>query len=355
MIVSLVFLGLALLSSAIETLLEASGVSLWTWLPFLLLVAGTRLLLVAYLSPSSRQSDLPFFKRLTRGDKYALGTLLASQVAEVATGRPFEPLKTFIPSIGSVVATLGVFGLVLVLLTIGSAAVLYRSGSFVLNREAGLLQRFTRPARATFVLLVLALAVIGLAAYLTPGLELLTCLMLLALSIGTGLLALGIDHYTGPGITPALGGISPRGWISLGLLSMAALVLGGQNLRLIGLVEDTETTRVTRKGIGSAGNADKPVLDVPSAWSQRLMLSDMPPDTPELVESKRRLEYARKKADELLAKTEKPVETPSPEKRLLELEEKLKKVQEEVANLKAARPTAPGIDKDKSPIPPKGS
>src|SRR5262249_38700311 len=88
-------------------------------------------------------------------------------------------------------------------------------------------------ARGAFLILGLALVVVGFATLLKPEVGMFICLLLLTLGIVSGLLALFSSSK--PGVDePTRWGISSRGWVSLTLLALAGVVLVAQETRVLG-------------------------------------------------------------------------------------------------------------------------
>src|SRR5262249_9418911 len=130
--------------------------------------------------------------------------------------------------------------LFLVALGTGVAVATFRSRS-PLSQEGGFfLKRMSPLARGAFLILALALVVVGVASLFKPEVGMVICLILLTLGIASGLLAL--FFASNPGVDePAPAGISSRGWVSLTLLGLAGVVLVAQEARVLGpLVPRTE-------------------------------------------------------------------------------------------------------------------
>jgi hypothetical protein len=165
----------------------------------------------------------------------ALALLTASQVVDLGGGRALETLAHLQQSV-SMLALLVLF---LVALGTGVAVATFRSHSPLTGEGGSFLKRMSPLARGAFVILGLALVVLGIATLLKPEVGMFICLMLLTLGIGSGLLAL--VSISKPGVDePTRWGISSRGWVSLTLLALAGIVLVAQEARVLGPL-DTRT------------------------------------------------------------------------------------------------------------------
>src|SRR5262245_47268527 len=131
------------------------------------------------------------------------------------------------------VSILALLALFLVALGTGVAVATFRSRS-PLSQEGGFfLKRMSPLARGAFLILALALVVVGVASLFKPEVGMFICLILLTLGIASGLLALFFTSK--PGVDePAPAGISSRGWVSLTLLGLAGVVLVAQEARVLG-------------------------------------------------------------------------------------------------------------------------
>lgn len=274
MVLSLVCLCAAVLGSLAMAFQAPGGLSFFMCLPALLLAMGTGLILWAYLTGPRLRGNETLGERLTRRGQIALGVLVAGQLAELATGQAFAPLKQWLPSSTGVLAFLGVLGLLLVLLGTGTAAMLYRSSTLLLPREGSLLKRLRLPVKGAVLFLSLALVVLGLASLLAPEIEAFMTLLFLTLGIVTGIMALYLDRKAGSASEAAPWGVSPRGWVSLGLLGLTAVTLGVQDLRLLGFWGERKVTDAERERAQQRASLP-PVLDQPSAWSMRLPTPDL--------------------------------------------------------------------------------
>jgi len=331
MVLSLVCLCAAVFGSLAEAVQAPGGLSLFACLPALLLAAGTGLILWVYVNGSPFQGNETLGERLTPRGKLALGLLVVGQLAELSTGQAVAPLKQFLPSGTVTLAVLGMLGLLLVLLGTGTAAILYRSGIVLLPREGPLLKRLNLPAKGSVLFLVLALLVVGLASLVAFDIEWFMSLLFLTLGIVTGFLALFLDSKGGPRSESAPWGISPRGWVSLGLLTLTAVTLATQDLRLLGVWGEQKEGGLAKSRAESV--PVRPVLDRPTAYSLREPpppLSDQAGETPEVRRMRRELEAERRKNAERGGKA-----VPSQDKRLSDLEEELAKARGEITELKA--------------------
>jgi hypothetical protein len=165
------------------------------------------------------------------------------------------------------VSILALLALFLMALGTGVAVATFRSRR-PLSPEGGFfLKRMSPLARGAFLILTLALVVVGFASLLKPEVGMFICLMLLTLGIASGLLALFFTSK--PGVDePAPGGISSRGWVSLTLVALAGGVLVAQDSRILGpLVSRTnagepsapaQTPSATGSGAGAAGTPGSP-------------------------------------------------------------------------------------------------
>jgi hypothetical protein len=264
LLLSLALLGSAVVGATFEVLRAPAG--LFSHLALLLLAAGTGTAVWAFLAGPRRRGDEALGERITPHGKLALGLLLAAQVADLSTGRALATVQLLRGPGSGTTPILGVLGLFLLVLGTGAAAAMFRSGSALLRDAGSVGQRFSPLAKGTFLLLAMALAVVGLAGLLAPESGLFLCLTLLTLGITTGLAALFLDLKAGAGAEPAPWGISARAWVSLGLLALAGLVLGAQEVQLLG------TSASQMGGLGSPradqSAAARPVADGPSVWSR---------------------------------------------------------------------------------------
>jgi hypothetical protein len=155
----------------------------------------------------------------------------------------------------------------------------------------------------------------------------------------TGLLALFLDRRAGAPVESAPWGISPRGWVSRILLTLTAVTLGAQDLRLLGFWGEPKDAGATRAGAGPQEPA-RPVLDLPSAFSQRELpanLRETTGETPKEKQLREEKEAFRRKAEQLEAAQpgKGGPELSSLEKRLSDLEKGLADLQTAVKGLPA--------------------
>ena len=131
------------------------------------------------------------------------------------------------------VSILALLALFLVALGTGVAVATFRSRSPLSGEGGFFLKRMSPLARGAFLILALALVVVGVASLLKPEVGMFISLLLLTLGIVSGLLALFSSSK--PGVDePARWGISSRGWVSLTLLALAGVVLVAQEARVLG-------------------------------------------------------------------------------------------------------------------------
>jgi hypothetical protein len=131
------------------------------------------------------------------------------------------------------VSILALLALVLLALGTGVAVATFRSRLPLAPEGGRFLKRLSPLARGAFVILALALALVGFETLFKPEVGMFICLTLLTLGIAGGLLALFFTSKHGAE-EPAPGGISSRGWVSLTLLALAGVVLVAQEARVLG-------------------------------------------------------------------------------------------------------------------------
>jgi hypothetical protein len=267
MLLSLAFLGSAVAGSALAWLRAPEGSPPGSWLSVALLAAGAGATLWAYAGGPRRRGNESLGERLTPRGKLALGLLTAAQVVDLLSGQLPATIRQFQTPAGVSTSILTVLGLVLASLGTGAAAATFRSGNPLAAGPGSLLQRLSPLARGTLTLLGLALGLVGLATLLSSEVGMLLCLVLLALGITTGLLALAFAPEPGAPDAPGPWGISSRGWVSLAFLALAGGVLGAQQARLLGPLGVT-TAAANRSGT-SPREPVAPVGDEPSVWSMR--------------------------------------------------------------------------------------
>jgi hypothetical protein len=268
MLLSLALLGSAVVGGALELLAPTAGSAPGSWLSLALLAAGAGATLWAYASGPPRRGDESFAQRITPRGKLALGLVTASQVVSLPGGLALAAVEQLRASAGGSTSLLAVLGLILVTLGTGAAAATFRSRGAVLPGPGPLGQRLSPLARATCTLLGLALAVVGVASFLSPEGGMLLCLVLLTLGAATGLFALLFAAKAGARDEAGPAGIPSRGWVSLALLALAGAVLGAQEARLLGPLSGLAASDANRSRAGALVPV-KPVGDEPSAWSQR--------------------------------------------------------------------------------------
>jgi hypothetical protein len=131
------------------------------------------------------------------------------------------------------VSILALLALVQLALGTGVAVATFRSRAPLSPEGGRFLKRLSPLARGAFVILALALALVGCEALFKPEVGMFICLTLLTLGIASGLLALFFTSKHGAE-EPAPWGISSRGWVSLTLLALAGVVLVAQEARVQG-------------------------------------------------------------------------------------------------------------------------
>jgi hypothetical protein len=285
MLLSLALLSCATVGTALALLLQPSTIAPASWISLLFLAAGTGATLWAYVAGPPCRGGESLGERITRRGMLALALLTVSQVADLGGGtalaavanavgpsgqRALETLAHLQASGRESVSILALLALFLVALGTGVAVATFRSpnplsaeGRFFLNRMSPL-------AKGTFLILGLALVVVGFASLFEPEVGMFICLLLLALGIASGLLALFFTSK--PGVAePAPGGISSRGWVSLTLLALAGVVLVAQEARVLpALVARTDAAEPggreqSPSATGSgAGAAPTPGTDSPN-------------------------------------------------------------------------------------------
>jgi hypothetical protein len=166
------------------------------------------------------------------------------------------------------VSVLVLLGLVLVALGTGALAATFRSGKSLVPGTATLLHRLSPLAKGSFLLLGVALAVVGLVNLLSPERPLLSCLVFLALGITTGLGTVCFASVPGTRDAPGPWSISSHGWVSLAFLGLAGGVLATHEARLVGLLGSMAASTANRSATAVRGPAG-PVTDEPSNWSMR--------------------------------------------------------------------------------------
>jgi hypothetical protein len=293
MVLSLVLLGCALVSSALELLGPAPGGGSASGLGLLLLAAASGATLWAYWRGPPRRGNESLRERLTRRGLLALGLLALALFVAAGGGRALAkiaPLKDLFraprlrlgeqfQALGrQAVSILAVVGLFLVMVGTGTAVALFRSRSPLLPGQGFGWKRLSGLAKGTLCILGLALAVVALASVLSSVAGMFLSLALLALGIVTGAIALLPAFRSDPPGGLALGGISPRGWVSLALLGLSGVVLATQDARILAPPGD-RAVRAERSKPGSGQPTSiRSVQDQPSAWSLRLGLPPPPPD-----------------------------------------------------------------------------
>jgi hypothetical protein len=248
MFLSLALLSCATVGAALALYLQPSPLAPGAWISLLLLAAGTGATLWAYVTGPPYRGGESLGERLTRRGKVALALLTLSQIVDLGAGTALAAVASAAsPSGGRALQTLGHLQassqqsvsilalLALFLMALGTAVAVatFRSSS-PLSPEGGyFLKRMSLLARGAFLILGLALVVVGFASLLKPEVGMFICLMLLTLGIVSGLLALFFRPK--PGVDePTRWGISSRGWVSLTLLALAGVVLVAQEARVLG-------------------------------------------------------------------------------------------------------------------------
>jgi hypothetical protein len=162
---------------------------------------------------------------------------------------------------------LGLLGLLLVFVGTVAELAAFRSGDLVRAGGGPALRRLSPRARGTFAILGLAAAAVGSAAALAPATGLYLCLVLLLLGAGSGLAATLLHGRAGSAGEPLPWRVSPRGWVSLGLLASAGVVLGAAQFGpTAGWREAAPSLSV-----GDRGGAETPKSSAasPTPWTER--------------------------------------------------------------------------------------
>ena len=205
MFLSLALLSCATVGTALTLCLQPSSIAPGSCIGLLLLAAGTGATLWAYVAGPPYRGGESLGERLTRRGKLALALLTLSQIVDLGAGaalaavasaaspsgsRALETLEHLQASSQQSVSILALLGLFLMTLGTAVAVATFRSSS-PLSPEGGyFLKRMSLLARGAFLILGLALVVVGFASLLKPEVGMLISLMLLTLGIVSGLLAL---------------------------------------------------------------------------------------------------------------------------------------------------------------------
>jgi hypothetical protein len=247
MLLSLALLSCATVGTALALCLQPSSIAPGSCIGLLLLAAGTGATLWAYVAGPPYRGGESLGERLTRRGMLALALLTLSQIVDLGAGalaavasaaspsgsRALQTLKHLQTSSQQSVSILALLALFLMALGTAVAVATFRSSS-PLSPEGGyFLKRMSLLARGAFLILGLALVVVGFASLLKPEVGMLISLMLLTLGIVSGLLAL--YSRSKPGVDePTRWRISSRGWVSLTLLALAGVALVAQEARVLG-------------------------------------------------------------------------------------------------------------------------
>jgi hypothetical protein len=341
MLFCLILLGLATAVSTAEAVRAPMGSVPLTILTPLLLAAGTGTTLLAFATSPRRQGNESLKERITGRGLIALGLLLGAQGVNVLAGLDVMGI-TQLQSAGSwTAAILPVLALSLVAIGTGAAAAAFRSRNSLRPGSEPVLKRLSPLARGTFILLGLALGVLGFTSLATLDSGLVPSLILVALGIVAGLFALFADSRGERSGEPVRKGISPRAGVSLALLVLAVVVLGGQGYRLLGGSSD-----------GTALDAKKTSLEKPDASDQGVYAAPInhkgdTPGSPDAIdpdtlhrkslEAELRLKEAEDKATEALDKvndvTNKKTEWDT---KFADLKKKLEEIQAELKQLRGS-------------------
>jgi hypothetical protein len=265
LLVTLALLASAVVAGALALLRGPAGGSPLPAASLLLLAAGTGATLWAYADGPRRRGDEPLGERLTPRGKLALGLLAGAQVLDLSSGRTLATIKEVQAPGNGAVSLLTVLGLVVLALGTAVAAVMFRVGSPLAPGPGPLVPRLSPLAKGTYLLLGLALAVVGLATLLAPEVGMLMCLLLLTLGTVSGLFALVMASKPGTRDEPAPWGISSRAWVSLALLVLACFVLGAREVNPLSASRNREGAAKQVKPAEQPALASA-VTDQPSVW-----------------------------------------------------------------------------------------
>jgi hypothetical protein len=185
---------------------------------------GTGAILAAFLRGPALTGGETLAQRVTRWGWAGLGLLSLGQLLGLTGARTGQGQS--LPAQPSIVGpALGVLGLVLVIAGVSAAAAAFRIRQPVATGSGPLFQRLHPLVRSAGIILALALAAVGLANLLTPGSGLFLSFVLLILGSGGALLSYRLDLQDEAERERGRWGISPRGWVSLGLLGLAGVAL----------------------------------------------------------------------------------------------------------------------------------
>jgi hypothetical protein len=248
MLLSLALLSCATVGTALALFLPPATIAPGPCISLLFLAAGTGATLWAYVAGPPQRGGESLGERITRRGMLALALLTVSQFIDMGGGpalaavanavgpsghRAREALEHLQASGQQSVPILALLALFLMALGTGVALATFRSRGPLAPEGGPFLKRMSPLAKGTFLILGLALVVVGIASLLKPEVGVFICLMLLTLGIVSGLLALFFTAK--PGVAePAPGGISSRGWVSLTLLALAGVVLVAQEAHVFG-------------------------------------------------------------------------------------------------------------------------
>jgi hypothetical protein len=248
MLLSLALLSCATVGTALALFLQPTSIAPGPCISLLFLAAGTGATLWAYVAGPPQRGGESLGERITRRGMLALALLTVSQFIDMGGGpalaavanavgpsghRAREALAHLQASGQQSVSILALLALFLMALGTGVALATFRSRGPLAPEGGPFLKRMSPLAKGTFLILGLALVVVGIASLLKPEVGMFICLMLLTLGIVSGLLALFFTAK--PGVAePAPGGISSRGWVSLTLLALAGVVLVAQEAHVFG-------------------------------------------------------------------------------------------------------------------------
>jgi hypothetical protein len=254
-LLALVLLGLAVVEGAADGLRGRGSPALLALASALILAAGTGAMLWTFATGPRFRGDESLGERITWRGKIVLGVLLAALVVDLAAGGAVaELLKVRVP--GSLVLAL-VALLLIALGTVATASTLH-AGSPLLFASEQTPRRLSPLAKATAVLLGLALAAITLATILAPEVGLRLGQVLLALGVASGLYALVHNGTANAPPQPGLMGISSPGWLSLAFLGLAGVVVGIQAAVLLNRSERSLTATSARSGTGPQAPLGQP-------------------------------------------------------------------------------------------------
>lgn len=193
--------------------------------------AGLGATLWAFRAGPPAEGEAATGPRMTRRGWTALALLSGAQVTALLNDRLVDTFRQFQVQARALSLALGALGLIFLALGTGGAARTFLAGSAVPGGRGTALRWLPATPRWTLTALAVALAVLFLANALvpTPGCSL--GLVLLVLGTGTGLFAYVCDAGVRAKDEPAWLRISPRSWVSLGLLALAMGVLTFEQAR----------------------------------------------------------------------------------------------------------------------------